>query len=114
MKPIALIALALVLSLPSVAAAEEPSTGTPWIVSGSLLAGAGVVDLALAPGCALTHVAPSQQVPCALTAVLSGAALVAVGTPLLGVGMMRRGAWLEHLRAEPRREGLTLGWGGTF
>ena len=119
MRPYLLgLGVALVLASSPALATEPggppPPSGTGWIVGGSLIAGGGVLDLALAPGCGLTHVAPAQQVPCALTSVLSGVALVGVGVPLLAIGVGKRAVWLEHVRVAPERSGMALGWGGSF
>jgi hypothetical protein len=107
----ALVAAALLLA-PSVARAEEPPTGLPWLVGGGVAAGLGVINLGGAPLCMGT-LPSAQRVPCAATSIAFGLAGLAVGVPLLVVGAQKRQRW-QTWHIEGRREGAVLAWSATW
>ena len=107
--------VAVAVAWPGAAWAEEPQgerpTGTAWLVAGSLVTGAGVVNLVGAPLCVAT-LPQAQRTPCAATSVAFGLVGVGVGIPLLVVGAGKRAMWLEQVKLSPTREGAVVGWGG--
>jgi hypothetical protein len=102
---------------------KEPSTGIAHIVTGSIFTGVGAVNLLTAPLCKTSVVQQSLQDTCLGLAIGVGVVAVAVGVPLLIVGINKRKAYKEWESAHPiaaglsfapTRRGVALAWRATF
>ena len=137
MNKIALAALALALSVPSLASAQEtaaelppaeaerpPSSGVGLLVAGGIFSGLGALNFATAPLCSsLTSLGPSGQQGCLDASLILGGVFLATGIPLLVVGGVRRHAYNEWkashaglggLGFSARSGGATLTWKAAF
>lgn len=113
-------ALAALLLVPSAAHAEEPSheppTGTPWLVGGGIAMASGVLNLSGAPLC-LATLPHAQQLPCAGTSIAFGIAGLAIGAPLVVVGIEHRAVrrlWLDRVTVRSEHAGATIIFRGAF
>jgi hypothetical protein len=90
-------------------AEPPPSSGTGLIVAGSILLGIGVLNLITAPICTVDDVIrdPDTQDACLYASLIVGGAFVAVGTPLLVVGIKKRRAYKEWRMRHPVMAALT-------
>ncbi len=142
MNKIALAALALALTVPSLASAQEtpaeqppaeqppaeaekpPSSGVGLLVAGGIFTGLGAVNFATAPLCStLTSLGSSGQQGCLDASLILGGVLLATGIPLLIVGGVKRHAYTEWkanhtalagLGFSARSGGATLTWKAAF
>lgn len=113
--------LVAALLVPATARAEEPGrdeppTGIPWIVGGSVAMGAGVVNLVGAGLCFAT-LPSAQRVPCGATSIGFGVAGLAIGIPLVIVGADKRAAWskwLDKVTVQPGKDAAVVGFRGAF
>ncbi len=78
---------------PLAAASPAPSSGIWYILAGSGLGAAGVVNLATAPLCTLSAIRSSAQPACVATSVAFGVALLGAGVPLVVLGAKQRAVW---------------------
>jgi hypothetical protein len=86
---------------------EPPSNGVGYIITGSIFLGLGVLNLATAPLCKTDAVAEDMQDTCLYASLGVGGAFVAVGTPLLIVGIGKRSTYNEWRRQHPYAALLT-------
>lgn len=105
-------------------AEPPPSSGVGYIVAGGILLGVGLLNLATAPICRMDDVIadPDTQDACFYASLIVGGTMIAVGTPLLVVGIKKRRAYnrwrirhpvvaaLTRLRLGVGREGGGLFW----
>jgi hypothetical protein len=84
-------------------AAEPPSSGVGYIVAGSILVGVGALNLATAPICKVDDFIrdPETQDICLYTSLIFGGTCLAVGIPLLVVGIGKRRAYKEWQAQHP-------------
>jgi hypothetical protein len=110
-----LLAAALILT-PATCLADEPPSGIPWLVGGSLAMGAGVVNM-VGAGLCIGTLPQVQRVPCAATSIGFGVAGLAIGIPLVIVGADKRSvwrAWIERVTIRPALNGAAVGFRGAF
>jgi hypothetical protein len=90
-------------------AEPPPSSGAGYIIAGSILLGVGVLNLITAPICTVDDVIgdPDTQDACLYASLIVGGAFVAVGTPLLVVGIRKRRAYKEWRMRHPVMAALT-------
>jgi hypothetical protein len=112
--------------VPYHAVQRPPSTGLPLIITGSVMLGVGVLNLATSPICKSSAVSHNMQDTCLYLSLGLGGGLVAAGTPLLIVGAGQRGRyneWRKHqalatalsgLRLSLNPQNLGVGWGVVF
>jgi hypothetical protein len=106
---------------------KPPPTGTGMIVTGSILSGIGAVNLITSPLCKTDLIPDSDtQDVCFATSLVIGGAFVAVGIPVLIVGLNRRSTYREwkrkhghlasltNLGIAPTRGGAALTWHTSF
>jgi hypothetical protein len=121
---VAAVAVAL-LSWDAAADDPQPTSGLPLLVTGAALTGVGVANLATAPICKVRSVIPetNTQNVCFDVSLIFGGALVAVGVPLLIVGIGERSRYKEWLARHTVVAGLSLapipgggalGWSTSF
>src|SRR6185437_4304317 len=142
MNKIALAALALALTVPSLASAQEtpaeqppaeqppaesekpPSSGVGLLVAGGIFTGLGALNFATAPLCSsLTSLGSSGEQGCLDASLVLGGVFLATGIPLLIVGGVKRHAYnewkanhtaLAGLGFSPRSGGAKLTWKAAF
>lgn len=124
MRRLALVAaLSLPVSTRAQTQEEEPSRGTALIIVGGILTGVGALNLATASLCSGLYEDQQQQDLCFTSSLVIGGGMVAVGIPMLIVGLSRRSThreWEERnqalaglrLIAGPR--GGAVGWSAEF
>lgn len=109
-------------------AEPPPSSGAGYIIAGAILLGVGVLNLITAPICTVDDVIrdPDTQDACLYASLIVGGTFVAVGTPLLIVGIGKRreyNRWrmrhpvmaaLTRLRLGAGRRGPGLFWRAEF
>jgi hypothetical protein len=114
LKPLAALAVVAVVSIARPAAAQQvvyvapppppagwgppPPSGLGLIITGSVFMGLGAVNLLTAPLCKTSVVDSSISGACFDIALGIGITFVAVGIPLLAVGVSRRHDFLEWRR----------------
>lgn len=98
-------------------AGEAPGSGLLWILGGTSLGVAGVVNLATSPLCLSSSIRSTAQTPCLATSIAFGVGLLAAGIPLLVVGAHRRAEWSEwtkRVTVEPAKSGAAGSVAWTF
>jgi hypothetical protein len=85
---------------------EPPSKGTGFLITGIILSGVGVVNLAASPICKTDLVDPEIQNGCLVASLVLGGTLVAVGVPLIIVGVNKRSTYNEWKARHPVASGF--------
>lgn len=86
----------------------RPPSGVGFLVSGGILTGLGVLNLAAAPVCQTSLVREDVQDECMVTSLVAGGVMLAVGIPLLVVGGTKRARFIEWQEQQPRRRPLPI------
>lgn len=86
----------------------RPSSGVGFLVSGGVLTGLGVLNLAASPVCKTELVRENVQDQCLIASLVTGGVMLAVGIPLLVVGGAKRSKFLEWQEQQPRRRPLPI------
>ncbi|MCA9623855.1 MAG: hypothetical protein KC731_32760 [Myxococcales bacterium] len=106
----------------------EPSKGTGMIIGGAILTGIGGLNLLTAPLCTVDDLIPNADVQrgCVIGSLVVGGVGLAVGLPLLIVGVGQRSdyrdwearhpyaGWLKDIRVDASPGGASLGWSTSF
>lgn len=92
------------------APAPAPSSGTTFLVLGSLGIAAGVGNLATAPLCTLAAIRATAQPACIGTSIGFGVAFLGAGIPLVVLGAGRRAAWLKSVTVVPTTTGAAVSY----
>lgn len=87
---------------------DRPSSGVGFLISGGILTGLGVVNLATSPLCMTDLVKHKAQDECLIASLAAGGVMLAVGVPLLIVGGAKRSKFLEWQEQQPRRRPLPI------
>ena len=124
--------LVIAVALPSSAGAQEspPSKGTGLIITGAILTGVGAVNLATLPLCGELYTEDSYGEDaedlknlCVYSTLIVGVGTLAVGVPLLVVGLNRRAEYRRWQEQHPAFAGMgvvagpggaLLGWRTEF
>jgi hypothetical protein len=91
--------------------AEPPSNGVGYIITGSIFVGLGGLNLLTAPLCKVDDVIPDPdtQDACLYASLIVGGVFLAVGIPLLVVGVGKRAAYKRWLMQHPVASQLLTG-----
>jgi hypothetical protein len=89
---------------------KRPSTGTALIITGAVLLGVGVVNLATSPLCKSDAIIRDKKIQdvCFGAALVVGGVMVAVGVPLLIVGLGKHSTYNEWKKRNPGLAGLDV------
>ena len=87
---------------------RRPPSGVGFLVSGGILTGLGVLNLAASPVCKTDLVREDVQNECLIVSLATGGVMLAVGIPLLVVGGAKRSKFLEWQEQQPRRRPLPI------
>jgi hypothetical protein len=88
---------------------ERPSTGLPFLITGAVFTGVGVLNLATSPLCKTDIIRDGDtQNVCLGVSLAVGGAFVLVGVPLLIVGASKRSTYNEWKARNPVASGLGL------
>jgi len=80
---------------PSYSSEPPPSSGVGLIVTGSIFVGVGAINLITAPICKTDLVQDSVQNVCLGASLVIGGTFLAIGIPLLAVGVHKRNKFRE-------------------
>ncbi len=111
----AAVVVALVASSSGHAGAQPtdtaPSSGLGLTIAGSVLTGRGALNLATAPVCKVDALFPERDTQdlCLYSSLIAGGAFIAVGVPLLIVGLGQRSEYQRWERAHPAQASLLSG-----
>jgi hypothetical protein len=92
---------------PPVYVERPPSTGIGLIVTGSVFTGIGVVNLVTAPICKTSAIAQSTQSLCLDASLVLAGITLAIGVPMLAVGVVRHNAYVEWKKSNSLAARLT-------
>jgi hypothetical protein len=92
-------------------APPPPSTGVGHIVTGSIFVGVGALNLLTAPLCRVDDVIPDPETQdtCLYASLIVGGVFLAVGIPLLVIGIGKRRAYKRWLMRHPVASQLLTG-----
>jgi hypothetical protein len=93
---------------PAASRPDRPPSGVGFLVSGGILTGLGVLNLAASPVCKTELVREDVQNECLIASLATGGVMLAVGIPLLVVGGAKRSKFLEWQEQHPRRRPLPI------
>jgi hypothetical protein len=87
---------------------KRPSSGMGLVIAGAVLTGVGVLNLATSPLCKNDDLIANKKLQdtCFAAALVFGGVAVAVGVPLLIVGLSKHSTYEEWKKAHPGMAGL--------